>query len=77
MFGDGGTVPSFGLCRAGHCQDFLFIPIDSLGFIRYNFITLDFFKHMGMRKKLRTKWKADRKIEKVKRDKKKLKRLSK
>ena len=30
-----------------------------------------------MRKKSRTKWKADRKIEKVKRDKKKLKRLKK
>ncbi len=32
---------------------------------------------MGMRKKVRTKWKADRKIEKVKRDKAKLKRLQK
>ncbi len=29
---------------------------------------------MGMRKKIRNKWKADRKIEKVKRDKNKLKR---
>lgn len=32
---------------------------------------------MGMRKKVRTKWKADRKVEKVKRDKAKLKRLRK
>ncbi len=32
---------------------------------------------MGMRKKMRNKWKADRKIEKVKRDKNKLKRLAK
>lgn len=32
---------------------------------------------MGMRKKVRTKWKADRKIEKVHRDKNKLKRLQK
>lgn len=32
---------------------------------------------MGMRKKVRTKWKADRKVEKVKRDKAKLKRAQK
>ncbi len=32
---------------------------------------------MGMRKKMRNKWKADRKVEKVKRDKNKLKRLMK
>ncbi len=32
---------------------------------------------MGMRKKSRNKWKADRKVEKVKRDKNKLKRVRK
>ncbi len=82
VFGDGGSAPSFAsLPRRTHPESFLIGKILTKSYkkriIQVTYITLYYFRNMGMRKKMRNKMKAQWKLDKIKRDKKKLKRVRK